>query len=409
MTPLFPPRARWRKKREEGWVERTLPSSLKKETMASSSESTTTTAMRLDMVGHTHASRRQSAAEAAQASDLVPINSKKHRGLGSAGGGPGPSTSKSKSGKANAGSSKSLPVPRRAPPPVRVNEDGKAEVLQGRATIDTDEQYGEQEKALSEFLRLHPMLSLESTSHRTLQLMADLVGESAIPTRELEAVPKSHDDLMLRAPETSLGERPCSLGERCICVWMARWRYGEDTDMAFVGTEFLLPSQKAQFLHNGKLPSPPGKCLVCSRYFHTYIYKLARTDPTFCANASVPLQAYGNVLGTEKGESIPTHSSVVHGSDGYSPEAMLFVDESWADSTAARGPMGTLLWRPVVGFSAKHYKYVRDPQTKLPRLLQVGIGSNDPTIEKLERQLEHDQSADFQMPVSHPTTTARLA
>lgn len=365
--------------------------------------------MPFDVAGQTHASRRQSAADAAQAADLVPINSKKHRGLSSCGGAAGASSSSSSDHE----SAKSSAVPRRAPPPVKVNEDGKANILQGRATIDTDEQYGEHEKALSEFLRLHPMINLESTSHRTLQLVANLIGESAIPTRELEAVPKSHDDGYLRPPNTSIGERGCCLGERCICVWMAKWRFGEDTDMAFVGTEFLLPSQKEDFLRCGKLPSPPGKCLVCSRYFHTYVYKLARTDPTFRANTSVPLQAYGNVLGTEKGESLPSHSSVILGPDGYSREAMLFVDESWAETSAARGPMGTMLWRPVVGFSARHYKYVRDEMCGgQPRLLQVGISSNGPSIEKLEWQQEHGsaaESVDFRKPVSHPTTTAGLA
>ncbi len=37
---------------------------------------------------------------------------------------------------------------------------GRLPTLQEHATIDADEAYGEQEKALSEFLRLHPMLSL---------------------------------------------------------------------------------------------------------------------------------------------------------------------------------------------------------------------------------------------------------
>ena len=100
--------------------------------------------------------------------------------------------------------------------------------------------------------------------------MGDLIDKASIPTRELEVVPKSHDDAHLRSPDVSSGERPCCLGERCICVWMARWRYGDDTDLAFVGTEFLLPSQRAAFEAEGAsaLPPTPGKCLVCSRYMH---------------------------------------------------------------------------------------------------------------------------------------------
>ena len=89
--------------------------------------------------------------------------------------------------------------------------------------------------------------------------MGDLVDKPAIPTPELEEVPKSYDDASLRPPDTSNGERPCNLNERCICVWMARWRYGDDTDMAFIGTEFLLPSERAAFDRDGAkaLPATP--------------------------------------------------------------------------------------------------------------------------------------------------------
>lgn len=208
--------------------------------------------------------------------------------------------------------------------------------------------------------------------------MGDLVEKAAIPTRELEVVPKSFDDASLRPPDTSIGERPCNLNERCICVWMARWRYGDDTDMAFIGTEFLLPSERAAFDRDGAsaLPATPGKCLVCSRYLHTYVYRQARSNPAFCPSASLPLQAYGNPLGVAKGEALPTHSSSACGADGYRPEALLFVDEAWADTAAARGSMSSFLWRPCVKFLPTHYQYVKDPTTGLPRLLQRGVGSD---------------------------------
>lgn len=233
-----------------------------------------------------------------------------------------------------------------------------------------------------------------------------------------------------RGPELSIGERPCCLNERCICVWLARWRYGDDTDMAFVGTEFLLPSQEREFTQSGKLPTPPGKCLLCSRYYTNYLYKLARSDPTFRATNAVPLQAFGNVVGSDRGDSVPSHSSVVSGPDGYKSECLLYVDEAWADTAASRGPMGTLLWRPVVAFSSKHYKYERDPVTSLPRLTQVGVGFNEVTIKKIEQQQQHMEAAmntkpnandesssssndpsplHFRPPVSHPTVAAGLA
>lgn len=227
-------------------------------------------------------------------------------------------------------------------------------------------------------------------------MMGDLLDDASIPSKELEVVPKSHDDLFLRCernfehsfillssndfsrfrrpPDVNMGERACCLGERCICVWMARWRYGEDTDMAFVGTEFLLPSQHDAYLANGTLPPTPGKCLVCSRYYTTFLYRTARSDPTFNPSTKIPLQAYSNTLGVATGDSVPTHASVACDSDGYRQEALLFVDEEWTNTSAARGSMSTFLWRPCVKFCANHYTYVRDPVTNLPRIVQRNIG-----------------------------------
>lgn len=159
---------------------------------------------------------------------------------------------------------------------------------------------------------------------------------------------------------------------------MARWRYGDGTDNAFIGTEFLLPSERAAFDRDGAaaLPPTPGKCLVCSRYFQTYVYRQARANPEFCPSEDVPLQAYGNSLGFASGRNLPGHASLACGADGYRPDAMLFVDEAWADTKAGRGEMCTFLWRPCVKFLSSHYRYVKDPSTNAPRLLQCGVGSD---------------------------------
>ena len=111
-------------------------------------------------------------------------------------------------------------------------------------------------------------LSLESTSQRSLQLVANLVGDSSIPTRDIPIVPRSHDDLFLRPADERVGERPCCLGERCICRFIALMRYGEESPLKFVGREFLLPDEHTEFLASGKLPAQPGKCLLCLRYLH---------------------------------------------------------------------------------------------------------------------------------------------
>jgi len=355
-----------------------------------------------------HTSRRAGAASAAAAADMVPINSKKPPRKKPMVTAPvavaGPSSSIAETplaavrgvselpaealtalpdlaavgGEPSAGR-QALPPPA-PPPPTARDASGQLPMLQSQAGIDADEAYGSQEAALSQYLKLHPVLSLESTSCQTLQLVADLVESTSIPTKELEVVPKSYDDEMLRPPNTAIGERACCFGNRCICVWLARWRYGDDTDMAFIGTEFLLPSQRAAFQKSGTLPATNGKCLVCSRYVHTYIYRCARADPTFQPSAKIPLQAFGNSLGMACGDDVPTHSSVANDSDGYRSEAMLFVDETWADTAAARGGMATLLWRPVVRFESTHYAYVRDPSGK-PRIVQRNVGASRDTSE----------------------------
>lgn len=348
-----------------------------------------------------HASRRANAAAAAAAADMVPINSRRaeKRPLARASAAPPARRSAPLAAAAGAHDDDAAPdvlsglgtateartpgtktsrAPSVPPGPLPRDDNGQLSMLQSRAGIDADESYEAQEYALSSYLKLHPVLSLESTNFQTLQLVADLVEGASIPTKELEVVPKSHDDIYLRPPNPSIGERPCCFGDRCICVWMARWRYGDDTDLAFIGTEFLLPSQAAEFRKSGKLPHTQGKCLVCSRYVQTYIYKCARADPTFKPDARIPLQAYGNALGFETGENVPTHASVANDSDGYRQEALLFVDEQWADTAAARGSMASLLWRPCVKFDTSHYEYVRD-QGGLPRLVQRHVGAADET------------------------------
>ena len=88
-----------------------------------------------------YTSRRTAAVQAADAATMVPINAR--------------STRASK--------------PARRPPP-KPKPDALVPVLQARPGLDADEAYGEQEKALSEFLRLHPMLSLNVYAHSNRQL-----------------------------------------------------------------------------------------------------------------------------------------------------------------------------------------------------------------------------------------------
>ena len=104
----------------------------------------------------THSSRRAAAVRNASASAMVPINARP-------GSNAGPAAPAASSSAAGGRSSRAVKPPRRPPAPSSLAahaSNGAVNVLQHQATIDADEAYGEQEKALSEFLKLHPMLSL---------------------------------------------------------------------------------------------------------------------------------------------------------------------------------------------------------------------------------------------------------
>jgi len=259
----------------------------------------------------------------------------------------------------------------------RSSYEKPAELLDSRDVPDADELYTENERALSQFIRLHPMLSLESTSERTLSTAASLVDSYALPTRELEVVSKTHDDLFLRRANLDAGERPCINGDKCVCRWLAIFRYGEETDAAFVCREFLLPSQLKEFQNSGRVPKTQGKCLMCARYFTAYTYTLARNSPDFCPKSCISIQAFGNLIeSTSPEDDVLGHSNSIGGDDGYNADAMLYVDEKWTDTAASRGPLGTLLWRPVVRFKTSDYVFLKNASDGLYTVIQTNIGAN---------------------------------
>ncbi len=267
------------------------------------------------------------------------------------------------------------------------------ELLSSAAGIAVDEEYSKDERMLNEFTKQHPMLSMEASSVRTMQLVANMMEKAHVTTAELPEVKKSHDDLYLSPANTAIGERPCVCGDRCLCVFMAKLRYGPDTDKGFVCKEFLLPKQRVDFLAGKGLPPLRQKCLVCTRYYTTYLYLLARTDPNFKIAPSVAIQTFCNAVEPTPNASsalpdhaelikvaheVPSHTSTVACVDGYKPHAMLFVDEEFSQNRIQRETrMGTLMFRPVVRFNSAHYRYVSNSDGSNPRLVQVGIGHDD--------------------------------
>ena len=267
-------------------------------------------------------------------------------------------------------------------------------LLEAAATLEEDEEYTENEIALNEFLKLHPMLSMSPNSQETLKLLVDTYSSTAMPIVDLPVVPKSHDDMYLRPADTSIGERGCICGDMCICNKMAHFRYGEGTDLAFIGVEFLLPEERNTFIHQGKLPQRRKKCLLCTRYYINYIYILARTDPEFTFTTSpVALQTFSNAIGhvvasvsaSEAAESLRC-TSPVRSSDGYRPSAMLFVDDAFLTSSphARSGVLSTLVWKPVLRFCSTHYRYIKGNEGG-PRIVQIGVGSLETTVPRFQR------------------------
>jgi hypothetical protein len=210
-----------------------------------------------------------------------------------------------------------------------------------------------------------------------------LIGEYAIPTRELEVVSKQHDDNFLRPAKAGSGERPCINGDKCLAQWLATFRYGEDSDYHFTCREFLLPSQLQRFESSGSLPKQNGKCLLCTRYWHSYVFTLARTSPSFCPKSCIQVQAFGNAIGVADVDEIPSLSNAVDDEGGYKNDVMLYADEKLAETNVARSHLGTMLWRPVVRFNSSDYVFVK-PENKndQPRIIQVGMSKVDSASEQ---------------------------
>ena len=264
--------------------------------------------------------------------------------------------------------------------------------FQKETGIGEDESYGDDEKALNTFLKLHPMLSTEASSMKTLSSVAGLFHKAAVQVGDLPTVSKTHDDLFLRPANTLIGERPCINDGRCIAKFLAQVRFGVDTPKAFTCTEFLLPDAHKKFLDGRGLPPRRAKCLLCYRYFTTFCYTAARADPSFRA-----IEASGLVAQTFQNSICPpaepasadnlaqlerdvgggpSHASAMNCQDGYAAHAALFVDEAFSKHRTAReDKFGALAFRPQVRFDSSHYRYVLDADG--PRIEQVGIGAQD--------------------------------
>ncbi len=271
-------------------------------------------------------------------------------------------------------------------------------LLSAAETNEADVQYTKDERMLDEFIRLHPMCSMDLCTAETLELLQSSNMRAQIAVEEIPVVPKSHDDIFLQPPNKAIGERECVCGENCLCVFMAKMRYGVDTKRGFVCKEFLLPKEHQRFLDGSGLPPDQRKCLVCNRYYTTYVYTLARTDLSFSLPDKVCLQSFCNARAPRgqgaEGPTLPTHAAMykdaadmpthcseIGSESGYSPTAMLFVDEEFAQRRVARSTrMSAFQFHPIVRFSSLHYRYVQG-EDGLWKIIQVGVSPEPPLTE----------------------------
>ena len=283
----------------------------------------------------------------------------------------------------------------------------KRPLLSDKSTTEITDESSKEEELLNDFVKMHPMCNMEATSSKTMQLVQGMAAKTHIIVPEIPVVPKSHDDMFLCEADTCVGERKCVVGDGCMCLFIAKVRYGKETTKGFICKEYLLPEQHQMFLQGKGLPKQQQKCLVCSRYFLNYLYILARTDPNFSIASSVMLQNFCNPLCVDpeiepttnlqdetiarikEASEMPTHSSAVSSVDGYRPHAMLFVDADFLNHRVQRETkLAALSFRPVVRFNSSHYRYV-DSNAEKKQVVQVGIGMQD-----------HLQGLGFQQPPS---------
>lgn len=302
---------------------------------------------------------------------------------------------------------------------VAVDETTSSDEDDKESTLDALQTKRKNYEMVNTFVKMHPMLSSDIFNPTILEKLDEMLERQPIQLRDIPTVDKVYEDGMLRPPEIDKGERPCVLGDECMCVFMSRMKYGPSNPYSFVCTEFLLPEQRREWICGNKLPDVPGKCLVCLRYFTTYLYYMARNDahfhettkkfnlqthqnPTSCSNSNkrvrfssdsndmntpTPSGSFGSSGSSSLSSScwhdkhlaqqpLPTHCNAVGSANGYRRDAMLFSDEKALQAPSMRTmSCNSIPFHPFVRFCMSHYKY------KLvggkPRLVQMNVGERD--------------------------------
>ena len=239
-------------------------------------------------------------------------------------------------------------------------QDGQDEPLSlpyNERDIDQVSENGFVEDMFNNFVEVHPMCGAEFTSNEALDLLSKMPSKGKLP--DVELVPRSYDNTMLRPANEDIGERSCVNGKRCWCYILGKQRHGEDDPRVFVCTEYLLPSEKKAW-RDGKrrLPEARKKCLLCTRYFMHATMLRIKSDPTFHANmCGKQLQDFRN--------DVCKHAVGVESNDGYPQSRLLSIVDNTSDDP--------LLMYPVVGFNSKHYQFKIHEKTGKPYAMQIGM------------------------------------
>ena len=216
------------------------------------------------------------------------------------------------------------------------------ELTHGANRDENEVENSDVEALINNFVEVHPMCTSAFNDNEALHLLTKLPPKGKIP--EMQVVPRSFDNSMLRPPDEAVGERPCVNDERCCCHWLGKLWHGESDPRTFVCTEYLLPKeQKAWRDGTMRLPECRRKCLFCQRYWLHGIFLRLKSEPDFRANMSGKLlQEFRNEMGT--------HTCDVETSDGYPKSCLLSINEK-------DGLSDPVMMFPFVGFNTKHYSF----------------------------------------------------
>jgi hypothetical protein len=305
------------------------------------------------------------------------------------------------------------------PPPKSVRQH--IEGLPGDEEID--EYVKGDNELMQQLIASHPCFSQELLRADVLQLLSNMTSNrTRIKLEDVPVVGRKYEEAYMRPPFSN--ERGCIRGDQCMCNFIAKIRHGADSDLAFIGCEFLLPEQCRVWTDSGEFPTRRGRCIICLRYIVTLLYTLARCNPRFhiheCASTQHASTGTGAETETETGtgtgtskdvsnkpklptsrrrskkttysptlsmdvgegmrcgsldleDCIPIHANPVDVADGYRRDKTLFVEEEYIDSVSMRETeIGSIAFRPFVRFCVSDYTYETDGHR--PRIIQRNLG-----------------------------------